>query len=90
MLISKEEFYVEVHAILEEGIDFSLNDIVPDELSGGKLKILSSEARNKVAFQNGYRSTSWSGFYNPESHTVECSFKNPLFVDKTNNTFKLR
>lgn len=86
MFISRREYYVEVHAILQEGVDFTEEDLVPNALVGGKLKELSSSARSSLAFKNGFLSTEWSGHYHPESKTVECTFRKPLFLNEESNT----
>ena len=84
MFISKKEYFVEVHAILQEDIDFTEKDLVPNALVGGKLLELSRDTLNNIAFREGYLNACWSGHYNPENKTVECTFRNPVFVDEEN------
>lgn len=85
MFISKKEYYVEVHAILQEDVDFTQKDLHPNALVGGKLLELSSRARSTIAFEKGYLSMQWAGHYNAETKTIECSFRNPVYVDEENN-----
>lgn len=83
MLISKVEIFEEVHVRLQLGIDFEETDLVGNALVGGKLKELSSEARRRVAFNNGYLSTHWSGHYDPETKTVDATLRRPYFVERS-------
>ena len=81
MFISKREYFVEVRAILQEGVDFTESDLEPNVLVGDKLLELSSAARGRIAYNLGYLSMHWAGHYDPEAKTIECSLRNPLYID---------
>lgn len=86
MFISKREYYVEVHGILKEDEEFTQNDLEPNVLVGNRLMELSSRARSEIAHKLGYQQMYWSGHYDPETRTVQCSFRNPAFIDEKTNT----
>ena len=86
MLISEKKYYLEVKAILQEDKDFTKDDLRGNALVGGKLLELSSEARSRIAQKNGWAEVCWSGHYNPDSKTVKCIFKNPIYIDEESNT----
>lgn len=82
MLISKVEIFEEVHVRLQLGVDFKEEDLEPNALVGGRLKELSSKARSEIAFNNGFLSTSWAGHYDPETRTVDATFRRPHYIER--------
>ena len=82
MLVNKREYFEEVHAILQEGVDFTQEDLEGNMLVGGRLKELTSKARNEIATRNGYQQMYWSGHYNSDTETINCTFKNPIYIDE--------
>ena len=82
MLVNKREYFEEVHAILQEGVDFTKEDLEGNVLVGDRLKELTSKARNEIATRNGYQQMYWAGHYNPDTETIECTFKNPVYIDE--------
>lgn len=83
MFVSKREYYEEVHVILQEGVDFTKDDLEGNMLVGGRLSGLSTKARGEITYNKGCTFMSWSGHYNPDTKTVECTFKNPIYIDET-------
>lgn len=63
--------YMEVRAVLKEGVDFGTADLQPDTLTGGRLQYLASEVRRQLAADHGFDECTWSGSYNGETGTVE-------------------
>lgn len=82
MFVSKREYYEEVHVILQEGVDFTENDLEGNILVGGRLLELTSKARGRIPFEKGYMSMEWSGHYDPETKTVACTLRNPIYIDE--------
>lgn len=85
MYISKREFYEEVSVRLFEDVDFTQDDLVGNPLVGGKLKELSTYARNTIPHKYGFLSIYWSGHYDPETRTVDCTMRKPLYLDNHDN-----
>lgn len=82
MLICRVETIEEVHARLQLGIDFQESDLNGNALVGGRLKELTCEARNRIAFDNGFQSTYWAGHYDEETKTVDVTFRRPKYIEQ--------
>lgn len=82
MYISEKKYIMEVGAILQEGVDFTADDLEPNALVAGRLLELSSSACRRIAYDNEYEQISWVGHYDPVSKTVKCTFKKPIYVDE--------
>ena len=82
MFISKRQYYEEIDVLLQEDVDFKQEDMEPNALVGGRLKELTSKARNEIAFRLGYQQMYFAGHYDEDTKTVKCSLRRPLFVDE--------
>lgn len=82
MLICKVETFEEVHVRLQLGVDFTEADLEGNQLVGGRLKELTSKARQEIAFRNEYQSMYWAGHYDPETKTVDATLRRPLFIEQ--------
>lgn len=88
MFISKREYYEEVSVRLQEGVDFTKEDLEGNVLVGGRLKELTSKARERIAHNNGYISMNWAGHYHPETNTVECTMRRRLYLNEEKSVIK--
>lgn len=80
MKTSRIERVEKVLVLLEEDVDFTQEDLVPDKLTNGKLFRLSKQRTNILADENKFKICSWSGFYDPETRTLKAQFERDLFI----------
>lgn len=79
MKTSKVARYEEHTVLLEEEIDFFMDDLVKDCIAP-KLKSLPANKLTYLAESMGFDNWSWVGHYDPATKTIKAKFVKELFI----------
>lgn len=75
----KTERYEEITVILEEGVDYTKRDLVPDWAANNKLFHVSLDKLTRIAKKNGYDKWYWVGHADSETPgTNKVTFRKAL------------
>lgn len=80
MEIIMERTYTEVHVVLTQGQDFTVEELEPDLLIGGELMNLKAESLKRITDKHGYDEWTWRGHYREEDRTVAATIRKALAV----------
>jgi hypothetical protein len=79
MKTQKVERYEEHTVILEEEIDFFMEDLVNDVIAPS-LKGLPANKLTYLAESMGFDKWTWVGHYDPETKTIKAKFAKDLYI----------
>jgi hypothetical protein len=85
MLVAERKYIEEVHVLLQEGVDFTAEDLQPNKIVAGKMSELPATKLSEIAFNYGFMEWTWAGHYDTDSKTVKATFQKPIFIDTESN-----